>query len=133
MSKLKDLLVDEYTSPCPATVDKEMGIVEALGMMEADGIRHLPVVDNGKPVGILTQRDLKVVTNLNFAQKLTVADLMVKEPFTVYTKTPLENVAFEMSSKKIGSAIVIDEQGRVDGIFTTTDALNALIEVIREN
>ena len=36
-----------------------------------------------------------------------------------------------MSSKKLGSAIVLDEQGDLAGIFTTTDALNALVEVIR--
>ena len=56
---------------------------------------------------------------------------MVNEPFCVSLGTPLDEVAFQMSQKKIGSALVVDGESKLDSIFTSVDGLNALIEVIR--
>ena len=53
------------------------------------------------------------------------------DPLTVSSGTSLIDAAFEMSEVKIGSLIVNDEHGRVMGIFTSTDGLNALVEVLR--
>ena len=57
---------------------------------------------------------------------------MAAAPLTVSASTPLDEVAFAMSDMKVGSVIVNDEDGRFLGIFTATDALNALIEIIRK-
>jgi CBS domain-containing protein len=59
------------------------------------------------------------------------ADIMSADPFTVVATAPLDEVAYAMSEKKIGSVIVNDEDGQFLGIFTASDALNALIEIIR--
>ena len=54
---------------------------------------------------------------------------MSLEPLMVYANDKLSDVAFQLSSAKIGSAIVLDEDSKIFGIFTTTDALNALVEI----
>jgi CBS domain-containing protein len=58
-------------------------------------------------------------------------DFMTAAPYCVPAGTPLEEVAFEMSAHKFGSVLVTDEDGNVSGIFTSIDALNALVEVLR--
>ena len=57
---------------------------------------------------------------------------MTADPYTVSIEANLDDVAFEMSRNKYGSAIVMDNNDEVYGIFTSTDALNALIEVLRK-
>jgi acetoin utilization protein AcuB len=57
---------------------------------------------------------------------------MALNPITVNSQTSLDEVAFEMSKNKIGSVIVNDEEDKFLGIFTATDALNALIEIARD-
>ncbi|MNJ78179.1 CBS domain protein [compost metagenome] len=57
---------------------------------------------------------------------------MAEEPLCVNAATPLDEVALLMSENKVGSVIVKDEEGELLGIFTATDALNALIEIVRE-
>ena len=63
---------------------------------------------------------------------MRAADIMAAAPLTVRSTTPLDEVAYEMSDKKVGSVIVEDEDGQFLGIFTATDALNALVEIVRE-
>ena len=58
---------------------------------------------------------------------------MASDPVTVNSQASLDEVAFEMSQKKIGSVIVNDENENFLGIFTVTDALNALIEIARSS
>lgn len=50
---------------------------------------------------------------------------------SVRASTTLDEVAYLMSEKKVGSVIVNDDEGAFVGFFTTTDALNALIEIVR--
>ena len=56
---------------------------------------------------------------------------MVLNPYTAQTGSMLEEVAFEMSDRKIGSALIVNNFGELEGIFTSVDGLNALIEIIR--
>lgn len=126
--------VDEFTTPDPVTANEDMTIDDLRHLMEENGIRHLPVVRGDTVVGVISDRDVRLVLGLDRAEKLHVraADIMAAAPLTVSAATPLDEVAFAMSDKKVGSAIVNDEDGRFLGIFTATDALNALIEIIRK-
>lgn len=128
-----NLPVEEYTTPNPFTATEDMSLDELIVMMKKHGIRHIPVVRNEMVVGIISERDLKVATGLTKVEKILVraGDIMVQDPVTVTSDTSLADVAFEMSRRKIGSVIVNDENNRFLGIFTVTDALNALIEVTR--
>jgi acetoin utilization protein AcuB len=128
-----NLPVEEYTTPNPVTAREDMLIDDLRRLMEEHGIRHLPIVRGGTVVGVISDRDARLVAGLDFEQKLQVraADIMAPDPLTVSATTPLDEVAYAMSEQKIGSVIVNDENGRFLGIFTVTDALNALIEIAR--
>jgi acetoin utilization protein AcuB len=122
--------VEDYTTPSPITAHIDTSIADIVAMMEAHGIRHIPIVDADRPVGIVSDRDTRLIQRLAGAEQLTARDIMVPEPYVVGPEEPLEDVALAMGRQRIGSAIVT-EDGRIAGIFTLTDALNALIEIVR--
>jgi len=125
--------VEEYTTPNPITAEENMPIGDVQRLMADHGVRHLPVVRDGRVVGVISDRDVRVVLGLSIEhqQQVRAGDVMAVDPLTVSAATPLDEVAYAMSDRKVGSAIVNDEQGELLGIFTATDALNALIEVTR--
>lgn len=129
----RDMTVEEFTTPNPVTADEDSGVEEMGALMREHGIRHLPIVHGQRVVGIVSQRDLAVLAGLDLDKQVQVraGDLMSPDPVAVRTSDPLDQVAYRMSEQKIGSVIVLDEGGSLYGIFTSTDALNALIEVVR--
>lgn len=133
MSRL-NIPVEEYTTPNPITATEGATIDELKSLMKEHGIRHLPIVDGEQVVGVISERDLKVVEGLDFKEKSLVraADIMARDPVIVSSDANLDEVAFEMSKRKIGS-VIVNEGASLLGIFTLTDALNALIEIARES
>ena len=125
--------VEEYTTQDTVTAHERMTIDELRTLMDGHRIRHLPVLRGDTVVGLISERDLRLVAGLTRSEKLQVqaGDIMASEPLTVSASTPLDEVALAMSAKKVGSVIVNGEDGRFLGIFTATDALNALIEIVR--
>lgn len=131
MSRL-NVSVEEYTTPNPVTATDDAGVEELSRLMKEYGIRHLPIVHGAEVVGVVSERDLNVVAGLELAEKSLVraADIMSRDPVTVSSEASLDEVAFEMSKRKIGS-VIVNEGDKIYGIFTVTDALNALIEIAR--
>jgi|SRR5690554_1402927 len=132
--QLINVPVDEFTTPDPITANEDMAIEDLQLLMEKHGIRHLPIVRGSTVVGIISDRDVRLVSGLTTAEKRHVqaADIMAPDPLTVVSSAPLDEVAFAMSERKVGSVIVNDEDGQFLGIFTAIDAMNALIEIIRK-
>lgn len=132
MSKL-NMPVEEFTTPDPITAIETTSIEALIFLMKENGVRHLPILRGSKVVGIVSDRDVKVASGLNAREKMMIEarDIMATDPVTVNSVTSLEEVAFQMSNSKIGSVIVNDDDDQLLGIFTVTDALNALIEVAR--
>lgn len=128
-----NLTVEEFTTPNPVTADETDGVEEMRSLMQTHGIRHLPIMRGDEIVGIVSQRDLNVLAGLelDMQEQVRASDLMSPDPVTVRVSDPLDEVAYRMSERKIGSVIVLDDSGAPYGIFTATDALNALIEIIR--
>ena len=128
-----DMPVDEFITPDPVTASEDMDTDELRELMQRHDIRHLPVMRGDAVVGLISDRDVRLVSGLTVAEKLQVraGDIMRTEPLSVPATTPLAEVAEIMARKKIGSAIVTDAEGRLAGIFTATDALNALVEIAR--
>ncbi|HEY0879655.1 MAG TPA: CBS domain-containing protein [Zeimonas sp.] len=125
--------VEEFTTPNPVTAAENASIDELRALMTTYGVRHLPIVREGRVVGLVSDRDLRIAQGLSATHRLQVlaADIMAIDPVSVQAETPLDEVAFTMSDRKIGSVLVHEADGNFLGIFTLTDALNALIEVIR--
>ncbi|MBX3700098.1 MAG: CBS domain-containing protein [Dokdonella sp.] len=128
-----DVSVEEFTTPDPITVREDTGIEELRRLMDQHGIRHLPVLRDGRVVGVVSDRDVRAVVGLSVAEKLQVcaSDIMADDPLTVSARASLDEVAYAMAQRKVGSAIVTEANGRFLGIFTASDALNALIEIAR--
>jgi acetoin utilization protein AcuB len=128
-----NVTVEEFTTPEPVTATEEMSIEDLQHLMSEHGIRHLPVVRGDDVVGVISERDVRLVAGLTSAERFQVraADIMATEPLIVRASARLDEVAYAMSEKKVGSAIVLDADGKLLGIFTATDALNALIEIVR--
>jgi acetoin utilization protein AcuB len=123
--------VEEYTTPYPITVNEELSIDELNQLMQTHDVRHLPVMRDGAVVGVISDRDLRLASGLSEQHKIQIraGDLMTTDPITVSADTLLDEVAIKMADLKIGSVIVNDENGDLLGIFTVSDALEALIEI----
>jgi len=129
----RKLLVDQYTTPFVSVVAPDHSTLEIMGLMKENDVRHLPVIENNKIVGIISERDLRIFSlNKHWAEKFTAKDIMTKNPYIVSLGTSLEHVISTMRKRKIGSAIVVDEKETIRGIFTSTDALFALDKFIKE-
>ncbi len=122
------------------TVPPEEGIEVAFQLMVSNRIRHLPVVEDDRLVGILSDRDLK--SALIHSRKseagrdfffippgVAVSEVMTKDPFSVSPDSDVEEAARLMYRKKIGSLPVV-ENGRVVGIITESDILAIFIEIM---
>lgn len=131
MSASMDILIDEYTSPIDVFVDANTPLDIAQELLKESGHRHMPVVDGNKPVGLLTHKDLNLYQYEHENESPTVRDAIDEEPYCVPYGSSIDEVALKMSENKIESALVIGEEGELEGIFTSVDALNALVEVVR--
>ncbi len=125
------VLVRSYMTPAPHTIGPQQSLVEAHALMREHRIRHLPVLRDGRVVGIVTQRDLMVLETLPDVNpaEVPVEDAMSRDVFAVLPRTPLAKVATEMAERKFGCAVVLDGD-RVIGMFTVTDACQALAHLM---
>lgn len=119
-----DNMIGQYMVRSPKVADPSMRVSDALTFLRELRIRHLPVVESHRLVGIVSERDL-----IGASPSKRVGDIMKKRVFVASSKTPLSEVAAEMASNKIGSAVIVDMHNHVIGIFTTTDALRILAEI----
>jgi acetoin utilization protein AcuB len=102
-------------------------------MMREGQFRHLPVTYGGNVVGVVTDRDIKLLVGPECGnpdeQELKVRDAYVDRPCVVAASTPLAAVARAMAEHHIGSAVVT-KNDKLVGIFTVTDACRALAEIL---
>ncbi len=126
---LNCLTVDEFTTVDPITLTPECFLITAKEIMHEKKIRHIPIIENDKVVGLISDRDIHALSDDKLEQ-IQVKDSMVLDPYTVQATDLLRDVVFEMSSRKVGSALVNDADGRLYGIFTSIDALNSVIELL---
>jgi acetoin utilization protein AcuB len=120
-------VVEEFMTSSPVVIASRRSLADAHRLMRERGFRHLPVVDDGRLVGLVSQRDLYLLETLHGVDPATetVGEAMSDSPYTVAPDAPLDDVAARMAERKLGSAVVV-ERGAVVGVFTTVDALRAL-------
>jgi acetoin utilization protein AcuB len=131
------MLVKEIMTPNPITVEPGMPVTKAQRLMKEDGIRHLPVIKEGKGlVGLVTRDALNralpselsslSIWEINYQlAHIKVRDVMVKKVITVTEEVTVEESARIMIDKKIGSLPVMRD-GQLVGIVTDIDLLRAL-------
>ena len=125
--------VRTYMTPSPHTIARSRSLAAAQEMMREHHIRHLPVLESGQIVGLLSQRDLLLVETLPGVEpdEVRVEEAMVADVVTAPPDMPIGEVIESMLERKIGSVVVTDGD-RVAGVFTTMDALRALHELLEE-
>ena len=123
--------VDKYMTASPCTIGRDQPLTQAHKLMRDHHIRHLPVLSQGKLVGILSDRDLHLIESLQDVapDQVLVEDAMTPSVYTVAPTAPLDEVVREMARHKYGSAVVEDHD-KVVGVFTTIDALRAFADLL---
>lgn len=130
--------VRDWMTPNPITIDAEATIIEAIHLLKEKGIRRLPVLKQGRLVGLVTERMLLSfspgkATSMDswevhyLLAKTPVSAAMNPKPHTVGPDTELAECAQLIHDRKLNGITVIDETGKLVGILTTTNALEALI------
>ncbi len=122
--------VQKYMTSSPHTIGVQQTVSQASELMQKHGIRHLPVLDGGRLTGVISERDVAVITGFKDVDptKVRVEQAMSGTPYTVGPDTPVSEVAAMMAEKKYGSALVMHNQ-KVVGVFTAVDACRVLAEV----
>lgn len=133
------MFVKDCMSTTPISITPTTPILEALNTMKKNKIRQLPVVENNRLVGLVTERELLTVTpspattlsiyEMNYLlAKMVVKEVMVKNPVTVEPSSNIEDAALIMRDKKLGS-LLVTENGKLVGIITQTDVFDKLISM----
>lgn len=119
--------VEQFMTPRVSTIGIDATLADAKVQMRREDVRHLPVLHGGEVRGILSEREVDLVTAIaeRSPDELSVKLAMHFDILQVERGELLREVARKMADTKCGSAIVMDGE-TVVGIFTTVDALRVL-------
>ena len=130
------LLVRDSMTRDVVTLAPQMTAAEALALCRERRIRHLPVMEEGRLVGMVSDRDLRSATpalgdpaRAEALQKIRVEGVMVRHVLTAHPQDPIEQAANTMREKKIGCLPVLEAEELV-GILTSSDVMEALVYLI---
>jgi acetoin utilization protein AcuB len=131
--------VEQWMNRDVVTVGPDDSFRTAMRLIRQKGIRHLPVVEGKRLVGIVTDRDLRQAspsgaTSLGIhelhyiLEKLTVREIMAKQVVTIRPDQTVEEAALMLLAHRIGGLPVVQD-GELAGIITETDLLQALLQL----
>ncbi|TCJ19923.1 CBS domain-containing protein [Rubrobacter taiwanensis] len=130
------MLVEDCMTREVLTVTPETTAGEALRMSRERRIRHFPVLENGRLVGIISDRDLRDAAppagdpeRAAALEKLKVKDVMRREVTTAHPLDPIEHAARDMNERRIGCLPVVSG-GKLVGIITSSDVMRALMRLV---
>ena len=142
------LLVQNWMTEKLVTLSPETSVAEALTLCRERRIRHIPILEGGHLVGVVTDRDLRDASpalgdpeRASALQKIRVGDVMTREVITTDPEDSIENAAQVMYEHKIQSLPVVTEGPVVDegsavaeeellGIVTSSDVMRALVTFV---
>jgi len=134
------MLVEDVMQPEVITITPKTSLPEAMRLVSQRRIRHLPVIEDGALVGIVSDRDLKramasPATSLErheltyLLETLAVEEIMTRTVITAWRTLPVEEAARLMVKAKV-SALPVTEMGRLVGIVTETDILELFVKAM---
>lgn len=134
------MLVKDWMSKNPITITDETSMMKAIHLMKQNRFRRLPVLQEGRLVGIVSDRDLKEAspskaTTLDVHElyyllsELQVKDIMTRDPITVAPDDTVEHAAQVMLENTISGVPVVDDQEEVVGILTQSDVFRAFMHI----
>ena len=134
------MLVKEWMAKDPIVIDENTSIMKATQMMKEHGIRRIPVVRDGKLIGIISDRDIKEAapskaTSLDVHElyyllsEIKVKDIMTPDPITLRENDSVEKAAVIMLENRISGIPVVDDREHVIGVITQTDVFKVMISI----
>lgn len=134
------MLVSKRMTRDPFAVTPAASLSDALRLTREHRIRHLPVVDDGALVGIVSDRDIRLAMpspltaedagRIAFLESTPVSSIMTREVVTAGPYDAVEDAARLLSRHRIGALPVVDAHGRLLGILSETDVLHAFVELL---
>lgn len=136
-------LVREIMTQHVTALEHDAKLLDAVLLLRSSGYRHLPVLNQGRLVGLLSDRDVQLASPSMFSnispeeynrifETTPVAKVMAREPVTVNPATPIKEVVKLMHDQKFGAVPVVEGDKKLIGIVTTTDLLNILHTLLVE-
>lgn len=132
------MLVRSRMTADVVTASPAITLAEALTLTRSHSIRHLPVLENGRLVGLVTDRDLRLAMPPIWVEqseelrsalhKKTVGEVMIRSIITTEPSVPIEDAARALYEHRIGCLPVM-ENGTLVGILTETDVLRSFVEL----
>lgn len=131
-----DVTIRDIMSDNPIIISRKASVMDAAREMKGEGVGSLIIVDNGAPVGIVTECDIlrKVVAEGKLPQEVTVEDIMSSPPVTISPDASLEEAIKLMGAHRIRRLPVVQDSKLV-GMATERDMLQVsplLLDVARE-
>ncbi|MBU2647836.1 CBS and ACT domain-containing protein [bacterium] len=134
------MLVKNWMNKDFVTIKSDNSMQEAIRLLKEYHVELLPVVDNKKLVGVITDRDLKEASAsdatsldahevLYLISKIKVKEIMSKNPITVHSEFTIEETAQLLIDKNISGAPVVDDDGKVIGIISKTELFKVIISL----
>ncbi len=120
--------VRDWMTPAPITLGLDGSLADAWALMSINRIHHLPIVEEGRAVGVVAEQDLRLFAAARgrlSLKSMPVCWVMLSCDFSVPPDTPVADVAEKMESRR-HTVMVVADDGGVAGVFTITDALRAL-------
>lgn len=138
------MFVKDFMTAEVITVTEDTKVVDALDIMNEHDFHRLPIVQDGKLVGLVTEEIIDDhspstaatfrIQQMNYLlTKTIVGDIMETKLITIGADDLLEEAAARMRDKEIGVLPVVDEDGQVVGIITDKDIFSAFIELLGYN
>ena len=132
------MLVGNWMTKDVISVDVNDSMQDATRLIRKHKIKRLPVMEKGKLVGIVTDRDLKRasasdVTTLEIHEllflisEIKIGDIMTKDPITIPLDYTIDEAAQILLEHKLSGAPVVDDEGQVAGVITQTDIFRVLV------
>jgi acetoin utilization protein AcuB len=124
------MLIDDIVQTDLVTVEPRATLTHVLHVLNRKGVRHVPVVEDGRLVGIISDRDIKSALALSLGPDgpdsyRTAGQIMTRDPITIAPMFPVEEAARVMLANRISALPVVDGT-RLIGIVTETDLLRLL-------
>jgi acetoin utilization protein AcuB len=110
------------------TVGPHDSLAKAKALMDSGNFRHLPVLEDGRLIGILSDRDMR--QHSGYLDSTRVDAAMTSDPVTITPTATVEEAARLMLRLKISAVPVVDD-GKPVGILSTSDILKAFLDVER--
>ncbi len=138
---MRNMFVANRMTKNPITVEPTTSVNDAAKLMKQRKIRRLPVVEKGRLVGIISDRDVMRVAPspattlskfeiMSLLDKMTVAEIMAKEVVSLPDTATIEEAALVMYNERLSGLPVVSSMGAVVGIITETDVFKTFVDVM---